>query len=57
MNNLLDLPVSVSEISKALKEMSNDKSPCLDGFTTHFYKFFWLDINYALKQGKLIDSQ
>ena len=45
--------------------MSNDKSPGLDGFTTNFYKFFWIDIKemvydsfqFALKQGKLGDSQ
>jgi hypothetical protein len=25
-----------------LKNMSNRKSPCLDGFTSKFYKFFWI---------------
>ena len=43
-NKFLDSPLTVTELSSALKEMSNDKSPGLDGFTTNFYKFFWIDI-------------
>ena len=43
-NELLDCELSVTELTIALKEMSNDKSPGLDGFTTNFYKFFWADI-------------
>ena len=61
----LDCELSVSELSMALKEMSNDKSPGLDGFTTNFYKFFWADIklvvlesfNYSLKYGELSETQ
>jgi hypothetical protein len=33
-----------------LKNMSNRKSPCLDGFTSEFYKFLWIDIQeYVIK--------
>ena len=33
-----------------LKNMSNRKSPCLDGFISEFYKFFWNDIQeYVIK--------
>ena len=32
------------EITKALKDMKNEKSPDLDGFTVDFFKFLWLDI-------------
>jgi hypothetical protein len=31
--------------------MSNGKSPGLDGFTSEFYKFFWIDIQeYVIKE-------
>ena len=33
----LDLPISIDELSHALKNMKNDKSPGLDGFTANFY--------------------
>ena len=62
---LLDYPLSLLEITAALKEMANDKSPGLDGFTTNFYKFFWIDIKsflydsyiYSIQHGELSDSQ
>ena len=49
----------------AFKEMSNDKSPGLDGFITNFYKFFWTDIKpivfesfkYSLQHGELSETQ
>ena len=28
--------------------MSNNKSPCIDGFTPKFYTFFWNDVKYFL---------
>ena len=43
-NKSLDSSLTVMELTATLKEMSNDKSPGLDGFTTNFYKFFWIDI-------------
>ena len=64
-NELLDCELSVTELTITLKEMSNDKSPGLDGFTTNFYKFFWADIkhivlegfNYCLQHGELSETQ
>ena len=51
----------MDELSHALKNMTNDKSPGLDGFTTNFYKFFWTDLKnllyetltYSFQKGKL----
>ena len=36
----LEGEISYTEITKALKNMKNNKSPCLDGFTVKFLKFF-----------------
>ena len=47
--HFLDEPITKDEIAKALKEMPNDKSPGLDGFSTNFYKFFWPNINEFVK--------
>ena len=62
---IMDSPITINEITKALKPMANDKSPGLDGFTTNFYKFFWPDIKQlvyqsfccALREGILSNSQ
>jgi hypothetical protein len=41
-----------------LKNMSNRKSPCLDGFTSKFYKFFWIDIQeYVIKSLNFADEK
>ena len=40
----LEGEISYSELLNALKNMKNDKSPGLDGFTVEFFKFFWLDL-------------
>ena len=61
----LEEPLTIIELSKALKDMANNKSPGLDGFTTNFYKFFWSDIKlilyecyqYSYKTGMLCDGQ
>ena len=63
--HFLDEPITKDEIAKALKEMPNDKSPGLYGFSTNFYKFFWPNINEFVKDsfeysriyGTLSDSQ
>ena len=38
--------LTIEEIGLALKNMQNEKSPGLDGFTSEFFKFFWLKIKY-----------
>lgn len=43
--NSLEGAITTDELLKALKNMKNDKSPGPDGFTTEFFKFFWIDIN------------
>ena len=53
------------ELTKALKNMKNEKSPGLDGFTVEFSKFFWIDIgvfvlrsiNYGYRTGSLSVTQ
>ena len=41
----LSQPITIKEMTIALKDMANDKTP---GFTTNFYKFFWPDIREIL---------
>ena len=38
-------PITESECFKALSELSNNKSPDLDGFSIEFYKVLWQDLN------------
>ena len=52
----LDNPLSLIKISEALKEMANDKSG-LDGFTTNFYKFFWVAIRSFLYDSYIYSMQ
>ena len=40
----LEGKITKEETLLALKNMSNNKSPGSDGFTTEFFKFFWQDI-------------
>ena len=62
---LCNEPLSLLEISNALKEMALDKSPGPDGLTTNFYKCFWDDLKqplldsylFAFKHGELADGQ
>ena len=43
--------VNKAELLQVLKSMKNGKSPGTDGFTSAFYKFFWVDIgNEVLKR-------
>ena len=57
--------LNTNECLKTLKNMKNGKSPGMDGFTTEFYKFFWIDLhefiiksfNYSLETGSFSVSQ
>ena len=61
----LEGELSYSEITNALKNMKNSKSPGLDGFTVEFFKKFWIDIgifilrslNYGYRNGSLSITQ
>ena len=46
--NGLEGELTLSEISKALKNMKNDKSPGIDGFPSEFYKVFWGKLNVTI---------
>ena len=48
MRERLETPLTIDELSKALKSMKNDKSPGPDGYTSEFFKFFWKDLKYYL---------
>ena len=57
--------ITYAELAKALKNMKNEKSPGLDGYTVEFFKFFWIDIgvfvlrsiNYGYRTGLLSVTQ
>jgi hypothetical protein len=40
--------VTYEECLKALKSLSNGKTPGMDGITADFYKFFWIDIGQVV---------
>ena len=40
----LEGEINVNEASKVLQKMNNNKSPVSDGFSTEFFKFFWIDL-------------
>ena len=44
----LEGEIDYSELGIALRNMKNNKSPGLDGFTVEFFKFFWIDIGYYI---------
>ena len=44
----LEGEITYDEMLYSLKNMSNNKSPGPDGFTTEFYKFFWNDLGFFL---------
>ena len=45
---MCEMQLTMEDYGKALKELPNNKSPGCDGFTTNFYKFFWVDIKELL---------
>lgn len=60
----LDREMSISELSKALSGMENDKTPGEDGLTASFFKVFWIKIKevyfqaikFCLQKGQLYSS-
>ena len=64
-NIISDAPITMEELTEAVKSIKNNKSPGSDGFTGEFYKRFWEDIKwllldqfkYAIKHGKLSIDQ
>jgi hypothetical protein len=42
--NGLEGEINVNEASRVLQKMNNNKSPGSDGFSTEFFKFFWIDL-------------
>lgn len=62
---MCDSKISIEECAQALKQLPNNKSPGSDGFTTEFYKFFWISIKdlvyesycYAMDVGELSIEQ
>ena len=63
--DICDSPLTVTDLTNALKDMANDKSPGVDGFSTNFYKYFWNDLQqplldsflYSFETGMLSDGQ
>ena len=44
----LEGEIKLKELSDALKNMKNEKSPGLDGFTVEFFKIFWTDLKFFI---------
>ena len=61
----LETPITKTELDEALKNMNNNKSPGLDGYSAEFFKTFWrqlgdffLDcINQCFQDNQLTNSQ
>ena len=61
----LEGEITYKELLSVLKKSKNNKSPGLDGYTSEFFKFFWIDIgyfllrsiNYAYQNGELSLTQ
>ena len=63
--DICDSPLTLTDLTNALKDMADDKSPGVDGFSTNFYKYFWNDLQqplldsflYSFETGMLSDGQ
>ena len=43
----LDTSITIDELTNAIKELPNNKTPGIDGLTAEFYKFIWSKITTA----------
>ena len=48
MKQSLEGPLTLDEITAAIQNMKNNKSPGLDGFTVEFFKVFWNYLKHVL---------
>jgi hypothetical protein len=61
----LECPITIEEISKAIKDLATNKSPGTDGLSSEFYVYFWPQIqnlvwesiNYAIENNRLSIDQ
>ena len=44
--NKIQGKLTLNEVSMALKNMKNDKTPGIDGFPADFFKIFWIKLKY-----------
>ena len=44
IRDTLEGKISYSELTAAIKRMKSNKSPGSDGYTSEFFKFFWIDL-------------
>ena len=62
---LCDAELTLADCLNYLKQLKNEKSPRIDGFTVEFFKFFWKDlgvylfrsIKHAIQTGELSITQ
>ena len=62
---MLDREIDIEELGLAVRSLKNEKSPGPDGYTSEFYKFFWIDLKYffyrsmlrGINRGELSTSQ
>jgi hypothetical protein len=62
---VLDHPITIDELTKAVKELPNNKTPGSDGLPVEFYKMFWgkiqqtvfESIEYAIDKGEMSTDQ
>ena len=45
---MLDREIDIEELGLAVRSLKNEKSPGPDGYTSEFYKFFWIDLEIFL---------
>ena len=47
-SNSLEHEITIDELSSALKQMKNGKTPSIDGFPVEFFKVFWGKLKYFI---------